>query len=1156
MPQSNDSASLASFSLSALLESSRLDAAAAIERGAIAALGEDAWRQGRDALARAMADAAKIGFQLARRSLDVGEEAKQELIELKAQADKARAAQALASSSAPAASGRSAASAISRLTARPAILLDDFDPATAGPAPLLQRRAALLRTLAGHSSAHFAVAFGRLGAADRQAAVAALLAAADAAASPEAAEALSRAVFEPLSPAEALLPLSGQAAVAEPAVATGSVALRVGLAVGVLRAQSSPAAQAKLAEDRRFGFEPAADADSGSFEHHSGSFLVAEPTEFALDLPKGVLGAHAARAMAAAFGASAERLLLAAKTLSLNGEVFAEGDRAHVEPRLAMPEGFAERSAALLNSSLGDQGPVFEAPDLDRPPASAADSSASLSLDAIFLIDPAPSKAKRRGWTPLSTIASVLAELDESAGAPIAPELLSAAEPRGALPEPLARRVAAAEAMTRSHSLAKLGVLPVSVAAEALAPSRALVEETFAIAGALRETALGTPNSFWEARVAASAASARQSVPGRQDAWLRQNGAISSVELAREAFGDKPTVAQTARVSRAPAAFAQALRECGVAGLMAVALVDALGLAPSGIESGNALCAHARDAWVGRGGSAAGWKLLGQLSAEQVEPFLRAARDMSNAKTNASSASTVVALGRQNLDAVLALANACAAAQAGPAALAFALAVRAEASRSSHRLSPVSAVQGHQDALEAELPAAQRPGEAALALTLRDRAALLRAPLFASDIAPARGAPLPESMPARDISAIFSSLLGPSDPLLYLQDAQRRGLDQDGMSAAVGALLPLQEERQKVLRERLRARLAFAQEETAAQAAKAPFALRDLLVRVQRAAEADFAATAAAAAQATPNAQGETPEDPGAFVVAVRPADAQPRRANETNAERLAREVVEVADWLRASEPGVWIQMQDKPQWPTLARRAREWHDLVAQRENAERGKNAWKPLIGEQADGPLLARELTDGQMLHEEGKAMHHCVSTYAAKCAQGRARILSIRLDGERHSTLELGFEHGVWVVAQHRGLCNTAKIDPRAIELGRKLADMANELALRPEAADPAEPAGAGESEQERAARERQENIEQDDAINEMLLLDPRFANLQRQLRGLAPNVQLNMAAPAEREPAGPENPPILEQLMRQRAARAAQPPEAMPPDPAAPPRAQP
>jgi hypothetical protein len=63
---------------------------------------------------------------------------------------------------------------------------------------------------------------------------------------------------------------------------------------------------------------------------------------------------------------------------------------------------------------------------------------------------------------------------------------------------------------------------------------------------------------------------------------------------------------------------------------------------------------------------------------------------------------------------------------------------------------------------------------------------------------------------------------------------------------------------------------------------------------------------------------------------------------------------------------------------------------------------------------------ELTTTAQLHEEGRAMYHCVGGYGGRCAQGFSAIVSVRYQGERRVTVEV--EPRTGRIAQVRGCYN--------------------------------------------------------------------------------------------------------------------------------------
>ena len=151
--------------------------------------------------------------------------------------------------------------------------------------------------------------------------------------------------------------------------------------------------------------------------------------------------------------------------------------------------------------------------------------------------------------------------------------------------------------------------------------------------------------------------------------------------------------------------------------------------------------------------------------------------------------------------------------------------------------------------------------------------------------------------------------------------------------------------------------------------------------------------------------------------------------------ERAWPAVELVNDWLSNAEWGIWRDLPDNVSWADANRRQKDWHDMIQRRERSEKESIAWESLTGPDANPQtgFSSIPLTDGGMLWDEGKAMHHCVSSYAEKCQEGGARIFGILRGGERFATLELGIDaNGRWREAQLKGRCNGKIDDERALE----------------------------------------------------------------------------------------------------------------------------
>ena len=142
-------------------------------------------------------------------------------------------------------------------------------------------------------------------------------------------------------------------------------------------------------------------------------------------------------------------------------------------------------------------------------------------------------------------------------------------------------------------------------------------------------------------------------------------------------------------------------------------------------------------------------------------------------------------------------------------------------------------------------------------------------------------------------------------------------------------------------------------------------------------------------------------------------------------AEALGEEASSMCDWIEGSEPGVWQNIPANPTWGQLSRLSAAWHaealvkaaDQAARDQIkaaaeisplapfAPRSSAAWEPIVGAISRDGWSAHELLTQADLSEEGAAMGHCVSGYSAVCRNGKKRIFSVRLNGERRCTLEL-------------------------------------------------------------------------------------------------------------------------------------------------------
>lgn len=152
------------------------------------------------------------------------------------------------------------------------------------------------------------------------------------------------------------------------------------------------------------------------------------------------------------------------------------------------------------------------------------------------------------------------------------------------------------------------------------------------------------------------------------------------------------------------------------------------------------------------------------------------------------------------------------------------------------------------------------------------------------------------------------------------------------------------------------------------------------------------------------------PEDPFEDV-----SDYLAEHTGKTNEGLMTQELFGslAKEWIR--ESGLLTLLAESERWHT------SWWERDLEIEIA-----SWAPLMLEpQQFGNLVAHELSNTQMLIEEGNAMRHCIASYALLCRAGEARIYSLReaTSGERRSTLHIGpDESGRLTIYEHRARAN--------------------------------------------------------------------------------------------------------------------------------------
>jgi hypothetical protein len=122
--------------------------------------------------------------------------------------------------------------------------------------------------------------------------------------------------------------------------------------------------------------------------------------------------------------------------------------------------------------------------------------------------------------------------------------------------------------------------------------------------------------------------------------------------------------------------------------------------------------------------------------------------------------------------------------------------------------------------------------------------------------------------------------------------------------------------------------------------------------------------------------------------------------------EVFSRKLGELQDCV-ANTPGFMQALPKKFNWGFLMNAQARWHEAQQDREfSASReAEMAWATGLAPFAEGEFSAEPLASAGALFDEGRAMKHCVFSYADRCYSGGTRIVSIRRGGERVSTLEL-------------------------------------------------------------------------------------------------------------------------------------------------------
>lgn len=132
--------------------------------------------------------------------------------------------------------------------------------------------------------------------------------------------------------------------------------------------------------------------------------------------------------------------------------------------------------------------------------------------------------------------------------------------------------------------------------------------------------------------------------------------------------------------------------------------------------------------------------------------------------------------------------------------------------------------------------------------------------------------------------------------------------------------------------------------------------------------------------------------------------------------------------------------------WNSLSRQSLEWHEELEKR---KLGKDfSWSDSLSERVPQSINGIQITpllSLYELYEEGRAMHHCIVSYANECDDGQYRVFSLTStnDESNRSTLGLYREGKKWRIDQHKSYCNGA-VDKEHADLGGVICKMYNQL----------------------------------------------------------------------------------------------------------------
>lgn len=178
--------------------------------------------------------------------------------------------------------------------------------------------------------------------------------------------------------------------------------------------------------------------------------------------------------------------------------------------------------------------------------------------------------------------------------------------------------------------------------------------------------------------------------------------------------------------------------------------------------------------------------------------------------------------------------------------------------------------------------------------------------------------------------------------------------------------------------------------------------------------------------------------------------------------EQLSALMSDIEDTSKGQPAGFWAGLDKKDPIASAMRQHEAWAAQARERQAQANPslRRQWRAEAGALRHGRVEAVELSVGMDLFDEGKAMSHCVGSYADRCASGQSRIFSVRIGGLRQSTLELapcskaGGSADIsrfdaedpasrakvkgWAISQNRGKHNALNLTPEVKEACERFA----------------------------------------------------------------------------------------------------------------------